>query len=309
MLTTQLPVTYSIKTNWRGSLPRDIVCTFCRQHRLSEPVFTISSYPGKAFSELSSPSKKVRIADSKDLGESTLAGSADVTKEESETECKFTCEVKILSKLQDLIMVCSSKDFCKSQSDCIQTASLKVLSWLDAFFQYRDMPPELQYSISDALQTKAKELDITFYAEHISNEFKLCPSAHSDKLGVKWNCVKSSNSAKGDGTFAINIEGPDSGVCPSSGSLVHLSYSVSLTTDSGNVKELVESCEEFEYEMGAGAVINNVEAAVAQMSVGQSAFFLMEDLPDQELLLAASNDSSRIESLLKLSEYSLVLFL
>jgi FKBP-type peptidyl-prolyl cis-trans isomerase 2 len=51
-------------------------------------------------------------------------------------------------------------------------------------------------------------------------------------------------------------------------------------TEGGHTKELIESKDEFEFEMGAGAVISALEAVVTQMSAGQCAHFNM-NLPPQ----------------------------
>ena len=60
-------------------------------------------------------------------------------------------------------------------------------------------------------------------------------------------------------------------------------------TWSSNTKELLESVEEFEFEMGVGAVVPFVESVVSQMSVGQSAFLLV-DPPSEELVISAAKD-------------------
>lgn len=101
----------------------------------------------------------------------------------------------------------------------------------------------------------------------------------------------------GQDVCLLNIEGSDSGVFPSNGSLSCISYSVSLVTEGGHAKELIESKDEYEFEMGAGAVISALEAVVTQMSDGQCAHFNM-NLPPQEFILAAVDDPGRIHSLL-----------
>ena len=66
----------------------------------------------------------------------------------------------------------------------------------------------------------------------------------------------------GQGVFSLNIEGPDSGVCPSNGSLLFISYSVSLVTKAEHMKEILESSDAFGFEIGARAVIPHLEAVV-----------------------------------------------
>ncbi|KAF5811406.1 putative HEN1, double-stranded RNA binding domain 2 [Helianthus annuus] len=41
VLAAELPPKFRTRSNWRGLFPRDILCTFCRQHRLPEPVFSL----------------------------------------------------------------------------------------------------------------------------------------------------------------------------------------------------------------------------------------------------------------------------
>ncbi|KAE8735713.1 Double-stranded RNA binding protein-related / DsRBD protein-related, putative isoform 2 [Hibiscus syriacus] len=108
---------------------------------------------------------------------------------------------------------------------------------------------------------------------------------------------------------SVNIEGPDSGLCPSNGSLSCVCDSLSLVTKGELQKELLESIEEFEFEMGTGAVIPCLEAVVSQMSVGQSACFYTE-LPPEDLVLAAAKDSENALAFLSSPcclEYSIIL--
>ncbi|KAI5448377.1 hypothetical protein KIW84_015699 [Lathyrus oleraceus] len=58
ILTAELPSKFTTRVNWRGSLPRDILSMFCRQHRLSEPVFSIISHSFKILTESSESSFK-----------------------------------------------------------------------------------------------------------------------------------------------------------------------------------------------------------------------------------------------------------
>lgn len=284
IITAELPAAFTTKTNWRGLLPRDILSTFCRQHRLAEPTFNTTIVPTKPSCELSGPPKKLRTMEPAKETEHADAGFSTPTVEESaESGSNYLCEVKMLSKTQDVILFCSPKESFKRKTDCIQIAAVKVLSWLNAYFL--NTKPE-------KLNSSAGALDITFDPKYFHDEFKLCPSIHyyqkrSIQEVTNENCQ-------------VNIEGPDSGISPSPGSLASISYSVSLASVDGHVKELLESADGFEFEMGAGAVISQLEVAVAQMSVGQSAFFSV-DIPNQELILAASDDFTRINSLLNSS--------
>ncbi|KAI3412314.1 uncharacterized protein J3R85_017499 [Psidium guajava] len=292
-IAAELPVVFTIKSNWRGTFPREILCTFCRQHRLSEPVFTISRYPVKALSDLSGSQKKLKVTEStEDTGHTNENADNHDDDETVESVSHFRCEVKVLSKLQDLLLQCSPKEFYRKETDCIQNASLKVLSWLSSYFQDFNMPLEKLNSLAD-------ELDIKINPQHLFKEFKFCSTMYLNQQRTieANNCVDGPQATGEHEHSLLRIEGPESGICPSNGSLACICYSACLVTEVGHTKELIESSHEFEFEMGARAVNAHVETAVAQMSVGQSAFFLV-DLPSQELILAAANDSATALSLI-----------
>ncbi|KAF3450281.1 hypothetical protein FNV43_RR06361 [Rhamnella rubrinervis] len=296
ILTADLPSAFNSRTNWRGSFPREILSIICRQHRLSEPVFsTIRS--SEAMSEPSGAHKNLKVVDST-MEERQYANTCAVAtgaEEEVESGGTFRCEVKIYSKCQDLIIECSPKDSYKKQVDSMQNASLKVLLLLDSYFKNPDAPVE-------RLNCSANELNIQFYPQNFSKAFGLCRSVHNcwhseievGKL-LQSNCVDMPYT--GHGICSLDIEGPDSGVSTSNGCLSCISYSVSLSIRGENTKELLESSDEFEFEIGSGSVISHLETVVTQMTVGQSAYFSM-DLPPQELILAAADDCGRILSLL-----------
>ena len=195
-----------------------------------------------------------------------------------------------------MIIECSPKRFYKKQSDSIQNASLKVLLWLDAFFKILDLPIE-------KLESSAGELDIKFYPQNFLKAFSLCQSVRF----FQYNDTEEGRSCDsktmlGLENNSLDIGGPESAVSPSNGSLSCISYTVILVNKSDNAREVLESNEEFEFEVGSGSVISQLEAAVMQMTVGQSAFLCM-NLPSQDFILAAADDSERILSLLSSGEF------
>ncbi|GMN54677.1 hypothetical protein TIFTF001_023794 [Ficus carica] len=299
ILTADLPLAFTTRTNWRGSIPRDILCAFCRQHRLSEPVFSIVSI-SEAPSEPSGSHKKLKVIDSAVEGTHCANGCAVSygLEERAESGGMFRCEVKIYSRSQDLIIDCLPKESYKKHSDSIQKASLKVLLWLDAYFKNLDMPVE-------RLECSAHELDIRFNPQSFSKAFEFCQSIrffqHCD---MQEGGSHDLNFMPGHRIFSVDIDGPVSGISPTNGSLSCISYSVTLVTESENTKELLESSDEFEFEIGSRSVISQLEAAVTQMTVGQSAF-LRIDFPPQDFILAAADDSERILSLLSSKDCSL----
>lgn len=307
VLTAELPLAFTTRTYWRGSSPREILCMFCRQHRLSEPVFTIVSTPINILSESPGSGKKLKVTDltEEEIEQVNGCGVATSERESAESALTYQCEVKIFSKCQDLIIECFPKDSFKKQSDAVQNTALNILSWLNVYFGDLDMPQE-------KLNSAAHNFNVRFLHESFFKEFALCRAIHyayqSENHGIEpleESHMSLLNTVPGHGVFSLIIEGPDSGVCPSNGSLLFISYSVSLVTEGEHMRQILESSDEFEFEIGAGAVIPHLEAVVTQMSIGQSACFKM-DLAPKEFILAAAIDSARSLSLLLSSELSLL---
>lgn len=105
VLAAELPPRFGTRSNWRGLFPRDVLCMFCRQHRLPEPVFSSTVANGK-----------------------------------SGPEETFKCEVKIFSKGQDLILHHHPQESFKRQSDATQNTASKALSCLNAYLKKLNNP-------------------------------------------------------------------------------------------------------------------------------------------------------------------------
>ncbi|XP_050367959.1 small RNA 2'-O-methyltransferase-like [Argentina anserina] len=296
ILAAELPLAFTTNAKWKGLLPREILCTFCRQHRLSQPIFSTLSL--EESSDSSQSHKKLRVTDLgvKDTEHANGCVVATGANETVKSGGSFSCELKVHSKFQDLILECSPKISFRMQNDSVQNASLKVLLWLDIYFT----DPNVSF---ETLKASADDLDIRFEPNFFVEAFKLCQFfrnvGHSEieegKL-VNSNSVNVPKSLSGQGLHSLIIEGPDSGVCPSNGSLSCVSYSASLVTEE-HMKEQLESSDDFEFEIASGAVNPHLESVLIQMSVGQSACFFM-DLPPQDLIFAAADDSARMFSLL-----------
>ncbi|XVF75028.1 hypothetical protein PTKIN_Ptkin13bG0156200 [Pterospermum kingtungense] len=310
VLAAELPLTFTTRTNWRGSFPREILSSFCRQHRLLEPVLSPSRIPTKASSELSRSNKKLKVSESAEQETEYANGNgASDTDNKLGLGSSFTCAVKLYSRCQDLILECAPHVLYKKQNDAVQSACLKVLSWLNAYFKDIGIPLEKQKQLANVF-------DIKFYPQNFSKEvasgLSVLSFQRNETLGVKEpksNSISILDDAVENDVSSIDIEGPDSGVCPSNGSLLSVCYSVSLVGKGELQKELLESTEEFEFEMGTGAVIPCFESVVTQMSVGQSACFYTE-VPPQDLVLAAAKDSENAIAFLSSScclEYSIIL--
>ncbi|KAE8655657.1 6-phosphogluconate dehydrogenase family protein isoform 1 [Hibiscus syriacus] len=303
ILSAELPLTFTTRTNWKGSFPREILSSFCRQYRLLEPVFSMSNIPLEASSELSISNKKPEVPESAEQEREYTSRNGSVDAKSVGFGSSFTCEVKIYSRCQNLILECTPDILYKKQNDAVQSVSLKVLSWLNTYFKDTPMPLEKENQLANVFGIK-------FYPQNFSKEVVQCRSVYNCRqngtLGGKdpdSYCVVENDAS------SVNIEGPDSGLCPSNGSLSCVCYSVSLVKKGELQKELLESIEEFEFEMGTGAVIPGLEAVVSQMSVGQSACFYTE-LPPEDLVLAAAKDSENALAFLSspcFLEYTIIL--
>ncbi|XP_027920810.1 small RNA 2'-O-methyltransferase isoform X3 [Vigna unguiculata] len=292
ILASELPSRFTTRANWRGSLPRDILCMFCRQHRLSEPLF--SFHPFKTSSLLSGSCLKV--AECGDNVIEHINGVCVTSSTHSDSEL-FKCEIKLLSRCGDLILLCSPKDGYKKQNDAIQNTSLKVLSWLNMWFK------SMILSFERLCET-ADDFNIQIYSSNIISEILAGQSTHNGQLNaiqcnklVEPTYMDSSYDMLGDLVQSLKIEGPFSGVCPCNGSLPCIRYSVSLAVQSQNVKEVIEVCDEFEFEVGVGATVSYIEEVVMQMSVGQYAYFSTNFL-SSDLVFASSGESVKMLSLL-----------
>ncbi|KAL5727335.1 hypothetical protein ACHQM5_000545 [Ranunculus cassubicifolius] len=267
-LAAELPLEFTTRSNWRGSFPRDLLCTFCRQNWLSEPEFSVVNIDeSKQSSEVPETHKKLKLSNpSKDAISLEL----------------FGCGVKILSKNQDIIIECSPQGSFRRQNDAIQNASLKVLSWLNKYLKQIDMPLDIH--------------GIRVYPDKFRKELSLCLSVHN----FQHNSLFESQ----DELKSFHIEGPDTGVYPSNGCLACICYSISLKQQGEQTKEVVESCNEFEFEIGTGAVSPLLELCVTQMSTDQTASFATE-LPPKNLIMAAAGDHAWSISQLPLEGYCL----
>ncbi|KAK1369095.1 Small RNA 2'-O-methyltransferase [Heracleum sosnowskyi] len=292
ILAAELPVAFTTRSNWRGSYPRDILCTFCRQHRLSVPeIIPLENL------EVPGLHKKLKLTDSREQ-ETNGGGLAESVAGVGGT---FKCEIKIFSRSQELVLWCTPKKSFKKQSDAIQDAALKILTWLNNYFKNPKMSVE-------NLTASAHEIDIQFYPQCFIKEFELCQSVHNTSRLLSSDCLSNTGLSKST-IFSVNDSDHMSGISLSTGSLACISYSIYLLAGEC-MKELLERNEEFEFEIGVKAVFPHLEAVVTQMSVGQSITYNVEVLA-HDLIMAAATDSERILSLLNSGgcslEYSITL--
>ncbi|XP_068655378.1 small RNA 2'-O-methyltransferase [Aristolochia californica] len=290
ILAAELPTLFTLHSNWRGSLPRDLLCMFCRQHRLLEPVFMTKVIDhSEHSSEILEECKRLKLSSSMS-GRSTGEVN-DITNGKSVGNgSSFGCEVKILSRGNDVIIEYSTEDLFRKQSDAIHSAALKVLNYLNKYFKELDISVEELTRFGDAQ-------GVHVYPDVFTREFMLCRSAHNHwpKSILKKCCSEAHpNKNHENGISLIKIEGPDSGSCPSIGSLVCISYSVSLLRDGHSyLTQPLESGDDFQFEVGVGAVIHQLEACVMQLSLNQNAQFVTE-IPSEDLILASAGESTKL---------------
>ncbi|XP_078158045.1 small RNA 2'-O-methyltransferase-like [Carex rostrata] len=250
VLTAELPSSYSCAT-WRGSVPKDLLSLFCRNHRLYQPVFSIQK-----------------------------VASSQINNTNSDNTHFLRCEVRILSRREEPLIVCSFPDTYRKEADAIQNSALKVLNWFKVYFAQL-------YLLGDELHSFGIAPGECFklYPKAILEEFSLWTSVFAKSL---CNYPKPKRVLE-NGVVSLDNEGLDSGVIPTVGSVTSVSYEVWLLREGeGGKKYLVEKNEEFEFEVGSGAVICPMELCVTQFSVGQSAKFTVGP-PPRAVILAASH--------------------
>lgn len=293
ILVADLPTLFTTKANWRGSSPRDLLCVFCRQHRLSEPVFNVLC--NNLESDQSSPASCNKPEAKRVMNENGDASAHGQNLAGIET---FRCEIRVFSMNQDLILESFPKESFKKQVDAVQNASLKVLSWLNLYFKQLDMHLDKQSACGIGR-------DIQCHSTCFLRKFSLCQLIHNvlrqsdsrrgQKLNVKHTEMQ--NNMINHEDMHLIIGGPEYGSPPCNGSLACIRYSATLVPERKEELEIVESNDEFEFEVGTGAVIPSIETVVLQMTVGQSVCLYM-NLPPQELVLAAAMDSQKVLSCL-----------
>nr|VDC74675.1 unnamed protein product [Brassica rapa] len=290
LIAAQLPLLFTRESNWRGPFPREILCMFCNQQQLAEPVFTTSTAPAKSMSDLLSSFNKIKDDSDNQYSSRGNWGMPGSGK-------GYRCEVKIFSKSQGLVLDCSLKKLYEEENDAVQNAALKALSWFSMFFGDMDVE-SLEPCYTD------DDLNIQFNQR---NRFKeTFPSSRVYQLP---EIIRNGESRWYMGMMPWEKKRVQN---IANGSLVSICYSVYLKKDAEyskkgkSLKELIESNEEIEFEVGHGSMNPHLESVVTQMSVGQHVRF-STGLPAEGLVLAAGNDTAKAVSLLSGLEYSVIL--
>ncbi|XP_021724803.1 LOW QUALITY PROTEIN: small RNA 2'-O-methyltransferase-like [Chenopodium quinoa] len=297
LLTADLPGVFTGKTNWRGSLPKDLLCSFCRHHRLSEPVFNVLCNT-KSDQDLPGSCRHLSDERSSSVYISKPGGVlATVSPNQVETE-SFSCEIKVVSKNHNLLLQRSPVDTFTKQGDAVQDASLKVLNFLKFYFKQPNMPLE-------ELSSLGAKYNIDCHFTCFLKEFSLCQLMHKvqqprNLLGghkSNFNHINRFNGLTSMENKRLSLQGTACGSLPSNGYIVSISYGVFLVSEGKEILEILEKNDDFEFEIGTGAVISCIEAAILRMTAGQSVCFLT-DMPQTEMVMAASVDCKKILSFL-----------
>ena len=199
--------------------------------------------------------------------------------------------MKIFSKSQGLVLDCSLKKLYEEENDAVQNAALKALSWFSMFFGDMDVE-SLEACYTD------DDLNIQFNQR---NRFKeTFPSSRVYELP---EIIRNGDLYKSRGSMGMMPWEKKRVQNIANGSLVSICYSVYLKKDAEyskkgkSLKELIESNEGIEFEVGHGSMNPHLESVVTQMSVGQYVCF-STGLPAEGLVLAAANDTAKALSLL-----------
>ncbi|XP_037484997.1 small RNA 2'-O-methyltransferase-like [Triticum dicoccoides] len=287
ILVAELPCVYT-RTSWKGPSPRDLLCSFCRLQRLSEPYFAANRVSASC-NVLGSAVGSEEMGSPKATAGNQCANDGRIAKENPDM---FKCSVKIYSKKRDLLLEYSTDCSWSKETDAIQNSALKVLIWFNRYFKQLNTPVE-------KLNLPKSTDDFTIYPNIFLQEFAMCLSVYGKTSGgdsrtcsaVGYFSMDTSYQQLESGAFLTYIDGQDSGVFPSHGSLACISYSVQLFMKDSRKRYLLEVNNEFEFEIGAGAVRNQLESCATQLSVNQSACFV-DQLSDRDLSLAAACELS-----------------
>jgi len=324
-----LPSTYSCRLQWRGTNPRALLVKFCQQHRLPRPQFACSfpppKWPSRSALNSADHGRSNAVIESATLQEDN---SIDYADEDSESDSKALQASRPQGDVQGpfqytvMLQWCEgdkeapgdkiefmSESFFRTRYDAIQSAALKALHHYNTLYK------------------SGQHLATTVHvANHDQSHFSELPSSTA---GGKCKCNKEEMAGEDAGLFnapadffTANVTqqtGPASekrepfhviaeqdtvGEKPPCRSMVTVSYQVTAVadvatpfaytntelekTDLENI--VLEVQHEFEFELGAGAVIAPFEECVSHAHVGQTLCFRVPALQPVGLLLASNEN-------------------
>ncbi|WVZ62005.1 hypothetical protein U9M48_011805, partial [Paspalum notatum var. saurae] len=285
ILAAELPFVYS-RFSWKGPPPRELLFSFCRHQRLSEPHFAVSR-------ALSGVLRSAASSEESGAAAKCVENQNNDVKIDKENPDMFKCEVRICSRKQEILLEYSAADTWSKESDAIQNSALKVLIWFNNHFKQLNKNTD-KLSLSECMDgfkihpnifLQEFAMCLSVYGKTVVSDSEICSAVGPLSMDTSKKQLEST-------ATLTCVEGPDSGVFPSHGSLACISYTASLVMKDKAKTYLLESLNEFEFEIGTGAVSNQLESCVTQLSVNQTALFVAE-LPPRNLILAAASEFSR----------------
>ncbi|XP_057830306.2 small RNA 2'-O-methyltransferase [Cryptomeria japonica] len=321
VLVAELPTTFTTRSRWHGALPRGLLIECCNHYCLSEPEFFLS------VDDTPLADSKEKVQNSEHTKQSEFWDSNSIEKKAEMvkgTKCekngtinetqnvesdkdlmgrgRFICVVKISSKTGELIIECASEQFYRNRTDAIQSAALKALNHkyfsaanvLAATLKNDDFTREISdHVFAGGLNKKPASRDLPIVASCISDNVLSTHEGSSENSKTSFS-THSKFLQKDEMDFDYYNEMthlktgcPSSGKPPTSGTTACISYRVDLLNESA--RECLECREEFDFEIGTGAVISRLEECVASISVNESKCFCMP-LPSKDEILAAAGD-------------------
>lgn len=250
ILVAKLPCSFSSRSQWRGKLPRTLLMDFCQQHRLPDPVFSFSC--------------------SKMAGDNSL----DDEEKTSSSNNPYHCRVKLLYSGKDIEF--ESEHLYRNRIDAVQSAALRALLFLSKSADALDTP-----QLAEVCEGQVARLN----GCHKGGESVLIMEDFSAN-GQLEKTIQVAESASGQSCKGVN-GGSNSTKAIPSGSIVSIAYDVWLFGNGPILK--LEAQNDFEFELGIGGVIGQLDSLVSGMHIGDFGHFFLP-LPSLHLVLAARGD-------------------
>ncbi|KAJ7565456.1 hypothetical protein O6H91_02G061700 [Diphasiastrum complanatum] len=326
LLTAELPTTYTSKTQWRGLLPRPLLFDFCHQYHLPDPVFflfhceereSISFHASEKCNGMQvDDDQEVQLSVQeygKKFSEDFCVQYENGKQQRPGTDIQgpYKCKVKIILEDYRVVEFESERIF-RNRNDAIQSAALKTLLSLDrncdnSLFLSKDQENYDQFSSGGVLidnATGADGRELKPSSRSLSDPLKMDQRTNKDEEivdsmvenGGDHSLVSSDITAKNNpsvpGTseisqpynFEIISANDNVGKRPLAGSMVCVEYKARLVAP--GLDQIIDANQNFEFELGSGAVIGVMDICVANLCEGQTARF-HAPLPPKSLLHAA----------------------
>lgn len=250
ILVAKLPCSFSSRLQWRGKLPRLLLIDFCHQHRLPDPEFSFS------------------------LTKASGGMVSDDKEKDGTGNTSYKCMAKIVDEGKAIEF--ESERLYRNRNDAAQSAALQALLFLS---KKADAVYENPQKSGVCRGQQAEAVGLHERAESLSMPKNMSASRA---------CVNGVHVAKDQGFKASDRGQSDSNKIIVAGSIVSISCDVWLVGYGTDVK--VEAHEEFEFELGIGGIIAELENAVLGMQVGGYEQLSLS-VPSLESVLATHEDA------------------